>query len=88
MSDLLKSLQNDDSKNMENLMNLVMQFRKVCNHPELFERMEVVSPLAFSMKIPSPVYKEDGIHAVILGNWNAIFYEVPERIVDLGMFSL
>ncbi|KAL1138653.1 hypothetical protein AAG570_008715 [Ranatra chinensis] len=28
-----------------NLMNLVMQFRKVCNHPELFERREARSPL-------------------------------------------
>ncbi|KAJ2004533.1 putative DNA helicase ino80 [Coemansia thaxteri] len=28
----------------ENLMNLVMQFRKVCSHPELFERAEVDSP--------------------------------------------
>ncbi|XP_054271279.1 chromatin-remodeling ATPase INO80 [Macrosteles quadrilineatus] len=27
------------------LMNLVMQFRKVCNHPELFERQEAKSPL-------------------------------------------
>lgn len=27
------------------LMNLVMQLRKVCNHPELFEREEVRSPL-------------------------------------------
>ncbi|KDR11347.1 hypothetical protein L798_14889, partial [Zootermopsis nevadensis] len=27
------------------LMNLVMQFRKVCNHPELFERREAKSPL-------------------------------------------
>lgn len=26
------------------LMNLVMQFRKVCNHPDLFERREVRSP--------------------------------------------
>lgn len=26
------------------LMNLVMQFRKVCNHPELFERREAKSP--------------------------------------------
>ena len=26
------------------LMNLVMQFRKVCNHPELFERTELTSP--------------------------------------------
>uniref|UniRef100_A0A182NLU5 Chromatin-remodeling ATPase INO80 n=1 Tax=Anopheles dirus TaxID=7168 RepID=A0A182NLU5_9DIPT len=31
-----------------NLMNLVMQFRKVCNHPELFERRDVRSP--FCMK--------------------------------------
>ncbi|XP_055921969.1 chromatin-remodeling ATPase INO80 [Eupeodes corollae] len=31
-----------------NLMNLVMQFRKVCNHPELFERRDAKSP--FSMK--------------------------------------
>ncbi|XP_050526441.1 chromatin-remodeling ATPase INO80 isoform X2 [Daktulosphaira vitifoliae] len=30
-----------------NLMNLVMQFRKVCNHPELFERREARSPFFF-----------------------------------------
>ena len=29
---------------LDGLMNLVMQFRKVCNHPELFERNEVESP--------------------------------------------
>ena len=29
-------------------MNLVMQFRKVCNHPELFERADVVAPFSFS----------------------------------------
>lgn len=29
---------------LDGLMNLVMQFRKVCNHPELFERSEVESP--------------------------------------------
>ena len=28
-------------------MNLVMQFRKVCNHPDLFERADVVSPFLF-----------------------------------------
>uniref|UniRef100_A0A182FL94 Chromatin-remodeling ATPase INO80 n=1 Tax=Anopheles albimanus TaxID=7167 RepID=A0A182FL94_ANOAL len=32
-----------------NLMNLVMQFRKVCNHPELFERRDVRSPFSMSM---------------------------------------
>ncbi len=32
---------------VENLMNLVMQLRKVCNHPELFERRPANSPFLF-----------------------------------------
>lgn len=36
MKDLFTLAENKSK--MENLMNLVMQFRKVCNHPELFER--------------------------------------------------
>jgi len=32
---------------MENLMNLVMQFRKVCNHPDLFERRVGRQPYIF-----------------------------------------
>mmetsp|Transcript_3759 Transcript_3759/g.5581 ORF Transcript_3759/g.5581 Transcript_3759/m.5581 type:complete len:1533 (-) Transcript_3759:135-4733(-) len=36
--------------NTENLMNIVMQFRKVCNHPEIFERRSVNQPFCF---IPS-----------------------------------
>lgn len=30
------------------LMNLVMQFRKVCNHPDLFERQDVLSAYSFA----------------------------------------
>ncbi|XP_045484505.1 chromatin-remodeling ATPase INO80 [Pieris rapae] len=37
---------NVDKNFTSNLMNLVMQFRKVCNHPELFERRDVRSPFA------------------------------------------
>ncbi|KAJ3082280.1 putative DNA helicase ino80, partial [Quaeritorhiza haematococci] len=37
----------------DSLMNLVMQFRKVCNHPELFERAEVVSPLVMFPSLPA-----------------------------------
>ncbi|CAD7093608.1 unnamed protein product [Hermetia illucens] len=37
-----------DKNFTSNLMNLVMQFRKVCNHPELFERRDAKSP--FVMK--------------------------------------
>jgi DNA helicase INO80 len=36
ISDLFTSV--DSKVKVENLMNLVMQFRKVCNHPEIFER--------------------------------------------------
>lgn len=35
----------NDKNFTSNLMNLVMQFRKVCNHPELFERRDAKSPL-------------------------------------------
>ena len=37
-----------DADSARSLMNLVMQFRKVCNHPELFERADVVAPFSFS----------------------------------------
>lgn len=36
-----------DSASTKHLMNLVMQFRKVCSHPDLFERQDVMSPVAF-----------------------------------------
>lgn len=48
-----------------NLMNIVMQFRKVCNHPELFERHEVTSPLNLSVKpflLPKLVFREGLLH--------------------------
>lgn len=43
--DLLSTSSNDD--NNQSLMNLVMQFRKVCNHPDLFERADVQSSFVF-----------------------------------------
>lgn len=42
------------------LMNLVMQFRKVCNHPELFERREAKSPYFFQPEafvLPKFIYR-------------------------------
>lgn len=44
----LELLKNTNSSNESALMNLVMQFRKVCNHPELLERTEIDSPLVFT----------------------------------------
>lgn len=50
-----------DKNFTSNLMNLVMQFRKVCNHPELFERRDVKSPFGIKTEayaIPRLVYNE------------------------------
>jgi chromatin-remodeling ATPase INO80 len=35
----------DSKAKVENLMNLMMQFRKVCNHPDLFERRPQHTPV-------------------------------------------
>lgn len=49
ITDLLEKANNiGDADSARSLMNLVMQFRKVCNHPELFERADVVAPYSFS----------------------------------------
>ncbi|CAH1153557.1 unnamed protein product [Phaedon cochleariae] len=48
-----------DKNFTSNLMNLVMQFRKVCNHPELFERRDAKSPIrvtSVQYTIPYLVY--------------------------------
>ncbi|TDH00275.1 hypothetical protein EPR50_G00186630 [Perca flavescens] len=48
------------------LMNLVMQFRKVCNHPDLFERQETRSPFHMSLKpyvMPKFLHRHGLIHA-------------------------
>ncbi|XP_044741510.1 chromatin-remodeling ATPase INO80 [Chrysoperla carnea] len=48
-----------DKNFTSNLMNLVMQFRKVCNHPELFERRDAKSPLyiqSTNYVIPKLIY--------------------------------
>jgi SNF2 family DNA or RNA helicase len=51
-----KISQRDVLRSQESLMNLVMQFRKVCNHPEIFERRQVQSPLYFQDEMaPSTV---------------------------------
>ncbi|KAI8813271.1 SNF2 family N-terminal domain-containing protein [Cladochytrium replicatum] len=41
----------DQAGTVESLMNIVMQFRKVCNHPELFDRADVQGPVSFVERI-------------------------------------
>jgi DNA helicase INO80 len=43
-----------DAAKMESLMNLVMQLRKVCNHPELFQIQHAKSPFILKHTLHSP----------------------------------
>lgn len=46
--DLIEKAAVGDDQDTATLMNLVMQFRKVCNHPDLFERADTNSPLSLA----------------------------------------
>lgn len=54
---------NIDKSVTSNLMNLVMQFRKVCNHPELFERRDAKSPFTMRCEefLSARLIYDDGI---------------------------
>ncbi|OAG28934.1 DNA helicase INO8 [Nematocida displodere] len=53
MASFLDNTLPEDIEGIEGLMNIVMQFRKVCNHPDLFEKREVSAGWS---QPPSEVY--------------------------------
>ncbi|MCI04798.1 DNA helicase INO80-like [Trifolium medium] len=68
-----------NEKKILNLMNIVIQLRKVCNHPELFERSEGSTYLYFGEipnSLPPPPFGEleDVYYS---GGHNPISYESP-----------
>ncbi|XKL61914.1 hypothetical protein PGB90_001747 [Kerria lacca] len=74
-----------------NLMNLVMQFRKVCNHPELFERREARSP--FFMKIcdfvlPALIFDECLLHRTFPSIRNILYNKLNIFAVEYIQRSL
>ncbi|KAG0708995.1 SNF2 family DNA-dependent ATPase [Suillus ampliporus] len=77
--DLLEKAANiGDADSARSLMNLVMQFRKVCNHPELFERADVVAPFSFSRFGRSgPLNREGDFIALPYSTHNPIEYQIP-----------
>jgi DNA helicase INO80 len=88
VADLLAQAANlSDAGAQRTLMNLVMQFRKVCNHPELFERADVVSPFAFARFGRSgPLNREGDFVIAPYSTRNPIEYSVPELFVTGGGF--
>ncbi|KAF8102126.1 hypothetical protein N665_0201s0411 [Sinapis alba] len=71
-----------NEKKILNLMNIVIQLRKVCNHPELFERNEGSSYLYFGVMsnslLPPPFGELEDVH--YSGGQNPITYKIPKLL--------
>ncbi|RID65074.1 hypothetical protein BRARA_D00294, partial [Brassica rapa] len=71
-----------NDKKLLNLMNIVIQLRKVCNHPELFERNEGSSYLYFGVMsnslLPPPFGELEDVH--YSGGKNPITYKIPKLL--------
>eukprot|EP00850_Spirogloea_muscicola_P018944 SM000179S03416 [mRNA] locus=s179:277257:287158:- [translate_table: standard] len=77
-------------KKVLHLMNIVIQLRKVCNHPELFERNEPRSSLHFAMMpnplVPPPFGALEEVH--FAGRRSLIEFRIPKLLYNDGMRSL
>ena len=58
--DLIEKAAVGDDQDTATLMNLVMQFRKVCNHPDLFERADTWSPFSMSYFAETASFMREG----------------------------
>ncbi|XP_061339014.1 chromatin-remodeling ATPase INO80-like [Gastrolobium bilobum] len=78
-----------NEKRILNLMNIVIQLRKVCNHPELFERSEGSTYLYFgdipNSLQPAPFGELEDIY--YSGGHNPISYEIPKLVYQEIMQS-
>ncbi|GJE85992.1 SNF2 family N-terminal domain-containing protein [Phanerochaete sordida] len=85
VTDLLEKAASDDLDSKRTLMNLVMQFRKVVNHPELFERADVTAPFSFSaFGRPGPLSREGDFVDLPYSTRNPIDYEIPRLLYEDG----
>lgn len=86
VADLIAKAANiGDADSARTLMNLVMQFRKVCNHPELFERADIVVPFSFSRFGRSgPLSREGDFINLPYSTRNPIECTVPKLLYRHG----
>ena len=76
----------DSKAKVENLMNLMMQFRKVCNHPDLFERRPEHTPIMLKdLSLVGCVIKTgfNQLLEVRISNKNPIAMTVPRIVYKL-----
>ncbi|KAF1915355.1 SNF2 family N-terminal domain-containing protein [Ampelomyces quisqualis] len=78
--DLIEKAVGDD-QDSATLMNLVMQFRKVCNHPDLFERADTWSPFSFASFAETPSFLREGQNVRVgYTTRNLIEYSLPRLV--------
>lgn len=83
--DLVEKATMGDDKDSGTLLNLVMQFRKVCNHPDLFERAEVTSPFAFSYFAETASFVREGNNVPVgYSTRSLIEYNLPSMVWQDG----
>ncbi|KAG9056060.1 putative DNA helicase ino80 [Serendipita sp. 407] len=92
VAELLRQAANfaTDAAATASLMNLVMQFRKVCNHPELFERADVQAPFSFaSFGSTNNILREGDFVEAPYSTRNPILYSVPRMLYfDGGLLDV
>ena len=83
--DLIEKAAVGDEADSTTLMNLVMQFRKVCNHPDLFERAETRSPFSTAYFAETASFVREGHEVdVRYSTRNLIEYQVPRLLCRSG----
>ena len=79
--DLIEKAAVGDDQDTATLMNLVMQFRKVCNHPDLFERADTSSPLSLVHYAETASFLREGNSVnVAYSTRNTIEYDLPRLL--------
>ncbi|ORY87847.1 SNF2 family N-terminal domain-domain-containing protein [Protomyces lactucae-debilis] len=83
--DILDKATSDSDSALSSLMNLVMQLRKVCNHPDLFERTDVKAPLAL-VNVPKTgsFAKETKEIELKYASTAALSYTLPKLVYRAG----
>ncbi|OAL51043.1 hypothetical protein IQ07DRAFT_586619 [Pyrenochaeta sp. DS3sAY3a] len=82
--DLIEKAVGDD-QDSATLMNLVMQFRKVCNHPDLFERADTWSPFSFGYFAETASFLREGQNVRVgYSTRNLIEYPLPRLVCRNG----
>lgn len=90
VAELMDRATSNDEAGLKSLMNLVMQFRKVCNHPELFERADVRAPFALAEFARSgSLAREGDLLNLPDSTTSLIEMQVPKLLVrEGGLFAV